>query len=325
MTFKRYQLIIALLWLPIIAFAQTPMVDRLMNDGKQKQDKNDYKAAVEIYEKVLALEPKKDEARYELAYSWYKQGDNNKTLHYCRSLTQQEGEFWIEAIILCGSAYDNLGDSKRAISLYNRGIRKQPNQPLLQYNMALSKFNIGKNEEAEQHVRLSLSLDMGHPSAHLLLANIMLVKEERIKSMLSLYFYLLMEQDADRSIKAWDLLDTIWDFTLRQPNKNKLSEYYQAFETRMVDSAKAESRKAEGVNQFAIRTRNFLQNMPETIENGDFWQKQYIPFFKELHLNGYDTPFAYYISSCKYKSESLTWLSENNKLFEQFLGWMEEK
>ncbi|MBN2745039.1 MAG: tetratricopeptide repeat protein [Marinilabiliaceae bacterium] len=305
--------------------SQTPMVNRLMNEGKQQQERNDFKAAVETYEKVLSLEPKKEEARFELAYSWYKLGNNDNALKYGRTVMHEEGEFWLEALILCGSAYDNKGESRRAISLYNRGIRKRPNHPLLHYNMALSQFNLGKLGEAEQHARLSLSLDMGHPSGHLLLSNIMLQKNERVKSMMSLYYYLLMEQDADRSIKAWDMLNAIWDYVLKQSGRSASSDYYQAFEADLVKQAKSESRKLDGIDQFVSRTGYFLEYMPQMVDNNDFWQQHYVMFFKQMAVYGFAHPFAYYVSGCKYKPEALVWMSANNQLFEQFIGWMNQQ
>jgi tetratricopeptide (TPR) repeat protein len=195
----------------IITSAQSPMVDKLIDEGVVLFDLGKYDEAIKKYERALDLNPKSMAARYELAYTYYTKGDYYKALEHSRIVSQAESEYWIDGMVIYGASYESLGKSSRAIKVFEKALAKRPDHTKLRFNAALSYFSTKQYEKAEQYTTIVIEQDKANTSAHLLLANIELMRGDKLGSMMALYYFLLLEQNGDRSLKAYEMLTAIWD------------------------------------------------------------------------------------------------------------------
>jgi tetratricopeptide (TPR) repeat protein len=313
------------------SWGQTPLIDKLINEGIGFYDTGKYDEAIQKYEKVLELSRSNLTARYELALTFYTKCDYDKAIDHSRIVMQAEGEYYEESALIYGASLENQNKSKRAVKVFEMAIAKHPDNAQLHYNAALSYFKLKGYNTAERHVTLSLDQDIANPAGHLLLANIMLAKGEKLKCMMSLYYYLLIEQDSERTPKAFELLQNIWEYELQNAKNNRNTAAVtemNSFKMTEISMGKllVNDTTQNEMNRFQVRTSSFLKAISETQwDELFFWKTRYIDFFSHIHQKGYDNSYAAFISQCKYKVDVMTWISDHYPQFGSFTDWMEKQ
>lgn len=320
-----------------IGWGQNLEVELLIKKGISLHEKGFYEDAIKKYQAALEIEPLNMLAHYEIAYAYMESKKWEEALYHSKQVVRENGDYWLEAVMVNGAALDNLGESKKAIKLYQKALKKKPDNYLLYYNLGISLFGEEDYEGAESAVQKAILNNRQHTSSHLLLANIKMQQGQRLKSALPLYFFLLYEQDSDRSVEAWDQLQVIW---LSAAIKNKgviaikanpkaLSSGLGAGEIGMGAIASSfmmdeDVKQLKEPHKFVNKTQKLFSLLNET-KNDDlgFWEIVYLDHFNALFDQGYIESFAYFISNCKYKPEVLTWITENGYEFQKFMNWME--
>jgi tetratricopeptide (TPR) repeat protein len=312
----------------VLASAQSPMVDKLIDEGVVLFDLGKYDEAIKKYERALDLNPKSMAARYELAYTYYTKGDYYKALENSRIVSQAESEYWIDGMVIYGASYESLGKSSRAIKVFEKALAKRPDHTKLRFNAALSYFSTKQYEKAEQYTTIVIEQDKANTSAHLLLANIELMRGDKLGSMMAFYYFLLLEQNGDRSLKAYEMLTAIWD-SLAKSGKSQndgkvitLQSTSKNIEFQLAAlAAKVETTTEPHLH--AARTKLFTSAIASyaTPPEG-FWKNIYYDFYSQLETKGFALPFAYFTAQCKYNAQSAEWLAQNYALFGSFTSWM---
>lgn len=324
---------VLILWLGcvVVALAQTPLTEKLINEGIGLYDAGKYDEAIERYQHVLDLSPKNMIARYELAYTYYTIGNYSKAIEHSRIVFQANGEYMLESALVYGASLENQGKSKKAVEVFEKALVVRPDDAQLQYNTALSYFSLKGYNTAEKHIVISLDQDMANPAGHLLLANVMLAKGEKLKCMVSLYYYLLIEQDSERSPKAFDLLQNIWEHEYQTAKniKNKSSNQnltgWQLIESQLQQQILADTTTTD-LNKFIFRTSVLMNLVQTTIwTEPDFWKSRYVTFYSEINQMGYSQSFAAFVSQCRYKADVMVWISDHYPTFGGFSKWMEKQ
>ena len=336
-TMRKSIIIVVLAVICSVGWGQNLEVELLIKKGISLHEKGFYEDAIKKYQAALEIEPLNVLAHYELSYSYMESGKWEEALYHSKQVIRENKDYWLEAVMVNGAALDNLGESKKAIKLYLKALKRKPNNYLLNYNLGISLFSEEDYVSAERAVQKAILNNRKHTSSHLLLANIKMQQGQRLKSALSLYFFLLYEQDSDRSVEAWDQLQVIW---LSAAIKNKgaiaiktnpkaLSSGMGGGEIAMGAIASnfmmdEEAKTIKEPHKFVDKTQKLFSILNET-KNDDlgFWEIVYLDHFNALSDQGHIESFAYFISNCKYKPEVLTWITENGYKFQEFMNWME--
>ena len=189
---KRNLLFIALFLLAAISFNNAQPVDALINEGKKLLYKADvefdftsYIKARGMFERALASDKEDYFANYFLAYTDYKlavyymqKRDKQQFMNYVDSATENlkslinDNDSDAEAISLLGAVYGiqvsmdpSSGPSKGSqnVALTYEAIKLSPNNPRVQLQRGISKFNTpeffgGSKEEALNYFKESISI-----------------------------------------------------------------------------------------------------------------------------------------------------------------------
>lgn len=316
--------------------AQQSDVDKLIEQGIALHDHGLYEDARSKFKQALAMDKTSIRAKYEMAYSSSAIKLWDDALHYSRLVLAEEGEYELEAYLVFCAALDNVGRDKQAIKFYKKAIKKYPDEHLLHYNIALTYLNQGEVDLAQEKVQQAIQINKYHMSSHFLLSQIMGSRGDRLKRMLPLYFFLLYEQDTERSIEAVDILQGYWRGAAMQtgnevkvPISNLSSTSGLAVAnmglgliaaTYMVDE---EKKNLEEPYKLAQQTTELLQLLDE-VKTGelDFFDIYYVDFFSLLINAGHIEVYSHYISNCMHKDKVLLWVTENNAEFSSFMEWM---
>jgi len=328
----RYLLVLLLQVGFCVAQAQDSQVDKLLKQGNALFDHELYEDAINKYKQVIAFDKDNEQAHYELAYTYLSIRNWDDALYYCRLTLDFEGDYWLDAILIYGNVLNNKGNSKQAIREYKKALKQYPKEALLHYNLAMSYEKAGDYESAENAVVKSLKIDKAHLPSHRLLSALMKKKGEGLKSMLPLYYCLLIEPDDVKKQEIISELQVQWYVAQVQRKKanvpiskhSSLSGLTVA-ESKLNDISRVASLTYPEEPFTLVNQTIELLTMLEEVQTGelDFFDIQYVDFFTMLHRAGHTESFSYFICSASYNPEVLLWIGDHQSTFSAFINWME--
>jgi hypothetical protein len=315
-------------------FAQETVIKDLINQGIKLHDKGAYTGAIDMYNKALLLDKRSPLANNEIASTYLANKDYESCIRHCDQVINVNIDYVDQAYILKGSAQDLLGKPQDAVKTYKTALKKYTGNQLLYYNLALTSFNLKEYKDAADALQHSLKLNPSHASSHFLLGLTMLVQEQRVKGMLAIYNFLLLEPTSKRTASALLALedemkrgvqkDSAGPATITRPSKKEDDEFYTAeLMLDLLESSKAnESNKGKSAHElFTENTHSFFIILGEMKKDRQgFWWNFYVDYFYTLATNKHTEAFCYYITQSK--GDIYTkWVQDNLSKIEAFSTW----
>lgn len=328
----RYLAVLLLMGFLNVQAQEKTEVEKLIKQGQTLYSHDLYQDAISKFKQAIAFDKKCMEAHYELAYTYLAINDYDEALHYSRNVLADENDFWLDALLIYGAVLNEKGNAKQAVREYKKALKKYPNEYLLHYNMAESYELLNEDELAEQSLVKCLQMNHNHIPSHLMLSSIKKQQHEVLKSMLPLYYCLLIETDELKKEELLDDLQVRWHVAMVQRKKQpqKVSKHSTVSGLEVAESKlNAIAREAainnpEEPNKLVSQTRAlFAMLSEEQTGEMDFFDIQYVDFFTQLHQAGHAEAFAYFICSAKYNPDVLLWVGDHQSAFNAFINWME--
>jgi tetratricopeptide (TPR) repeat protein len=334
---KKIITIIVLLFVQTgIVNAQTEQVANYVSAGVTLHDKGDYNGAIENFEKALEIDKKSALANYEMANTYIALKDYKKAIKYADKVIDGKGDFVDNAFVLKGTAQDLMGEPKEAIKTYKKGIKKSPQNYLLHYNLALTAYSIKDYETAEEGATGAIQQNPNHGSSHFLLAFIMNAQGKRVQTLLSIYYFLLIEPNTARTTDALTLLDNKLKQGVKKTGENSISISIGSLDNKndefssaelMLSMLEATKNIEENLNKseedmFCQNTASFFKMLGELKKDKKgFWWDFYVTFFNDMALAKHTDAFCYYIIQSKEKGTIEQWFEENKDKLNAFSDW----
>lgn len=317
------------------AYSQSTEVEGLVNQGISLYDNGDYKGAIEQYLKALAIDNKSTLASYEISTAYFALGDYKNVLVFCDKVLTTKSDFRDQAYVLKGSAQDLLDNTDDAIKTYKKGIKEFPEKYLLHYNLALTYYKTKELKAAEESLQKALVLKPLHSSSHLLLGYVMNEQGQRIKSLLALYNFLLIEPTSKRANAAYDLLVIQLEKGVKKVNDNSInitlpatkeSDDFGSAELMLslLTAAKSTEKNRDKTEYelFSDNTSSFFSFLGSIKKNNKgFWWDYYVDFYDDMYKENHVEAFSYYISQGNGDEKISTWLNENKTKVEFLANW----
>ena len=312
----------------------------LIKEGVALHDRGDYDGAIAKYERVLKDNPNNVLAMYELTYSFTMKKDYRKSLEMAYKGAQYKSDSLPLFYLSIGNNLDLLGEPKKAVEVYKKGIELEPNEGLLYYNLAVTYANLKKPDEARTNLKKAVQLKPNHPSSHLALGSIFQQTGYNTPALLALSRFLVLEPKSDRSVGAFKLLHhVLMGGATRGKGSNQINVFFNVASKKdegdfgsmdlvitlgaalaMSDANKGKSE----IQKILDQENKFFAVLAEQEPKGDkskFSWKYYIPYFIELKERNYIEPFAYYISQSNNLDGVEKWLAANETRVNEFLAW----
>ena len=337
---KKLFLIISVL-VPMLSFGQNK-IDSLVQVGIQYHDKGEYAKAIEVYNEALKIDPKSTLVNYELSLSYMYLGDNEKAIKHSDFVIKQKKDLLFPSYVAKGSSLSNLGKTKKAIKVFKEGIKKFGNNYNLHFNLGVTYSKIQDNKNAELAFINAITDKPDHASSHYALALIKYQQDERVQSLLSLYYFMFLELDSKRAETAYKLIkdqlggnvqkdeNNPMNFTVLLDPKRMESEFGAAeIMIAMLEASNSleENKDKTPEELFAENTKSFFSVLGELKENdkqkSNIWWDFYVPFFYDLAKSDLTDVFCYYISLYQ-NVKAKEWIENNFERFEDFGKWLEE-
>ena len=337
---KKYFLIFGLLLLSTFLYSQIS-VDSLVEVGIQYHDNGEFIQAIETYKTALDIEPNSPLVNYEIALTYMYAGDYQNAIKHSDKVIKKNDKYLLQAYLVKGSCLDYLGKTKESIKLFKKGIKKFGDDHLLYYNLGYNYYNIKEFDKAEEAFIKAINTKANHASSHLFLGYLMYEKNQRVQSLLSLHFFLLLEPNSERSQNAYNLLQSQLsggvERNQEEPGKidiflspDQLKSEFGTIDmmiTILEASKSLEENEGKSDDQMFIEnTTSFFKILGEhkTKENTGFWWDFYVPFFYLIAESEHIDTYCYYISQST-KETAVDWLKENEKRVTDFAKWLSEE
>lgn len=330
----RFHILFSLFFIQLVLMAQDKESDAIYLQGKTYYEQKDFPKAINSYESALKLSPNNDNIRYELTQVYMEIGDYTSAIQHYNKMIRTDGLRMLDAFFMKGQAQYLLGQRKKAIKTYRQAIDVFPNDPLLYYNLARYEHEEHEYDAAELHLTEAIYLDKNHPSSHLLMAYIAISKKERVKAMLSLYYFLLLEPNSERAATAFQIL-------LRLQKENISQQHYADIELKNEENQQDDFQIADMLisfllvsqqekltsqsdsEAFVIRNEIFFKTLSELMnDKNSFWWNTYVSFFRNMSELGYTEAYSYHISQTELNTEKIEWIKENANAVGKFYTWL---
>lgn len=330
--------IIAAMFFSFDAKSQESEIEQLVSEGVELHDAGKYDEAIAKYNEALKLDKNNPLVLYEMAYAFYASGDYDNAIKYCKKVLRQDAsDHTLAAYVILGSAYDDSGETRKAIKTYQEGIEAFPGTGLLHYNLALTYYNSGEPENCEQQLEEALRNDPFHASSHLLLGAMMFEQERKVQTVLPLYFFLLLENDTRRSEGAWQLITETMPHpdaenqinislnTGENAEENPWLGIDLMYSLMSIEAVSEETGKplsqAEQIQVSSAAVFKLLDDKKE--EQSGFWWDFYAEFYSALHKNEYTRVLSYMVSIPSNDLEVSVWLNTNSGRVREMYQWIE--
>jgi tetratricopeptide (TPR) repeat protein len=314
-------------------FAQNQEIEKLVREGIELHDKGEFEKAIKIYQKALELNPNSSLVNYEIALSYMANKNYKNAEIYSKKVIDFNGDHILGAYVNYGTALDMLGQPNKAIEAYELAM-KDFDHYLLYYNHAITCFNAELLDKAYDSAIKAITNNSAHASSHLILSKVMERKGSRIKAILPLYFFLLIEPNSNRAAIEYQTLRGYIDQGVTQKSEKNIDvivptnqdpDFGAAEMMLSLSKASNSLEKNKGkadLELFADNNEHLFRILGELKkDNKGFWWDFYVPFFYDLAKENLTVAYTYYISLSK--GEDVTkWIEENDVEFKRFTNWI---
>lgn len=322
-------------------YSQSNKIDSLIEIGIKHHERHEFDKALEYYKKALEIDPNSTFANYEAAYTYFMMNDMKNAEKYSKIVIEKHDSLALQGYILYGSVLDVTGEAEKSVKVYEQAMEDY-DYYLLYYNHALSCLNLNKTDKAVNSLKHSISNNPAHSSSHILLSQVMaFTNQSRIKSILPLYFALLLEPNSNRSNILYKSLteylnlgvDRTSDSTINVslPIFGDMDSTYRAVEVYIsLNSASRylETNETKSESELFAESTKGILGILKTLTKNDkeaFWFDTYIDFFSKLAENNHTEAFSYLISENTGKKDVNDWLIDNSEKVDDFLIWVKKQ
>ncbi|MBG42811.1 MAG: hypothetical protein CL530_02480 [Aequorivita sp.] len=313
-------------------------INAYIEEGIAHHDNGDYDKALEAYEKALVLDPQSTVVNYEMALSYFHKKDYKNAIARADIVIDKKDDHIISAYLVKGSALDMMGKVKESIKLFEKAIRKFPDNYLLHYNLALNHYKLNQMDKAQEHVIHAIESNPNHPSSHWMLANIESAKGNTVQSILANHYFLFLEPDSSRSSEAYTFLRENFGGNVTQEKDNAITinvsmgeddDPFSAAKL-MLGLMGASNLLPENADKtpeelFVENTESFFKILGELKDQkqaGFYWEF-YVPFFYDIAKSDHIETYCMYISQSG-NEKAAAWLDANTEKIEAFDIWLKE-
>jgi tetratricopeptide (TPR) repeat protein len=321
----------------------TPAQKGLIQQGVSLHDAQKYDEAIEKYKAVLEENPDCTAAMYELSISYRAKGDVTKAIETATKGVKYKSPELALFYILIANTWDEQGNPKKAIELYQDTIKilndEKNNRTALAsvyYNLGVTYTTQKQYKEAKEALKKAVENNFAYASPSYLLAEVFFGTKYKIPAMLAAARLISLEINSPRSKRSV----AIFLNTLKAAKKDEKTGNINIFID--MDAPKDEgdfamydlilgtlttvkgdedkNKTDEEIFAEAVDTLIALLSEDKKLQS-TFVGKNYVPFLVEMKRKGYSKTFAYLVLQQDGNLTAEKWLIDNGQKTLEFINW----
>lgn len=312
------------------AAADAPADDAmaLVREGVRLHDAGKYDEAIAKYRAALAIDPGNVDATYEIAYAEFALGRYDDCVATAKPLLDRAGGLKAAVYVVLANCHDLAGDPKKALRLFEKGMKEFPEDAVLAFNAAVTHARREEWTEARKLFQRAIENDPFHRSAHLNLGVAYRVGGYRVQAILAYLRFLSLETEGARAQGAANevlfLLGAGFSKTGEREHRIELNldlpadegdyrstELVRALGSSIVETEEYQDKSAG--EKLVYRIDSLLASIDEgSGDRGrDFARATYMPFVRALRDAGMLETFVYRFFAPVGPPELAEWLDQH--------------
>lgn len=333
----KFLVLTSALLLALVLPAQEAKVKELIEEGIRLHDEGKYPEAIAKYKAALEFDGRSALANYELAFSFFRNQQYDSAIKYSQTVLTLNAGNEHESYIILGNALDLSGQPGAAVKTYEKGLAANPGSHLLHYNLALTEYNQKNYNAAERAARNAISAKPDHASSHLVLSAAMQQTGQRIKAILPLYYFLMLEPNSNRSKPNYAVLKRLLNQGVEKKDEKNINISISASQDDEFGAAELmigllsasklsrDNKNKSELASFAELNESLFNVLGELKkEKTGIWWDVYVATFDKLTNSGNLEAFSYYISQSSDPGEVAKWTGANEQKMNNLLEWLKK-
>lgn len=192
--------ILAALLLAPSAFSQTDKekATSLMRQAIKMMDKGEIDESIVFLDSARKLDPGDFVYDYETGFAYSLKKDYKNAIRYFQSTLNYSNAI-DQCYQMLGNSYDHDGNSKKAIEIYNEGLKKFPNSGKLYLELGVMALIENDYDKAVQSWEKGISVNPTYPSSYYRLAKLYAMSKDPIWSIFYGEMFINMEWNTGRT------------------------------------------------------------------------------------------------------------------------------
>lgn len=334
--------------LNLFAQQDTSKIRTIILEGIRLHDGGKYDAAIKKYDEALAIDPGQLLAQYEKSYSLMASKKFKEAIAVSQQIIKNDradSNMIGNAYSTWGTALDEDGNKKKALKVYEEGIKKVPRYNMLNYNKAVTYLRLNETKNGIDQLKQSIIKNPAHASSQYMLGKIMAQNNNRVAALMPFMVYLLLDNKSKRADEVLSNVRFTIEADVKKLDSNKYSvnlslsaltgglgaktdqdEDFKLTELSLsLAAATAESKTKDMLpgDRFAYLVNQFVETIATRKGQKGFYSQFYVPFFAELKQRNYTEPFAHHIFMPSGNVMNEAWMQDHQPKVEAFHLWAE--
>lgn len=317
----------------VLFFAQAYSQDTLYNKALKAIDEKRWFDAEHFL--TRALKNGEDELRcsYELAWTYYCNDEFQKAINVLKPFLEKPDSIPSDVYQLLGNAYDENGNSYKAVDIYTMGLNKYPNAGNLHLELGNIKYKEGNYREALYWYEKGIEKDPMFASNYYRAAKVFLMSTEVVWGLLYGEIFMVLEPESERSKEfSKELFYAYRDGISLGANtsvdfNNNIIVYSDSFERKNVFPSVFNSlmlKCVRGKRYIDISTlgqirKLFISNLYKEAKDFD---NPLFKYEKTLIDKGLFDAYNYYLFAYGNTKESSSWINSHKTMWDKLLKYL---
>ena len=277
----------------------------IISKGIELHDQGKYKEAIKEYKKIDRSDTNYYQALYELAYSLSADSQAKEAVRICELGLGKNNEYWPQFYTVYGNLLDDLGQSERALKVYDSAIALYPAYTQLYLNKGTTYLILNNHKAAEEIFKTCILINPYESSAHYKLGVSAFSQGKITESFLCFIHYMLIQPGGKfqkNCINYMSLISKNAD-EIKEAINQRDNDYDSPFSLveRIILSKIALDKNYKPLIKLDDQVTRQVQVLCEKLEydesSDNFWMQYYAPLLVNLFRDNKFEPFIYRIFS----------------------------
>ena len=300
---------------------------------------NKYSEAIELLKEAKKLEPDNIVYPYEIALAHYHLRSYKPAIKILKKLTKHD-ECSPAIYQLLGNCFDNMGLSKEAIEIYDKGLEIYPEAGSLYLEKGIVEFTIKNYDEAIAQWEKGVEMDPSFSSNYYWLGKIFAVTKDKVWASIYAEMFMNIERNSARTVEMSRILYKVYDDVINNSlnDQGKISfsreinpDHEKGLKTSFpnifsgimnlgLPTEQISSQERLSLSSINILRQNFLNKWFE--ENKDHeYPNILFDFLNILKSKGFLECYNYWFLMMGEEDEFGFWYEENRSKYQEFTAW----
>lgn len=296
---------------------------KVLQEALALQQEQKYAEAIQKFLSIPESDTNYVQMRAELIVSYLDNKDYDKAIALAEDALKERNDYTSRFYIALGNAYSGKGDKDKALEVYEKALKRYPNEYLLHYNKGVALVHKKEFPQAIEALQRAITINPFYANSHLFLGDAMIFQGKKSRAMMSLGMYLALVPDNNAALV---LLNNLMKNSVTYENSAPAEETLASFKQLdlLIRSDAALDKKFKSSVAFkapvAQQLELMLEALPAEEKSDDFWMQFYVPLYAQVNQQGLKETFIYHVLSSVDDKGVKRWLGSNKKNLEKFFG-----